>query len=118
MAGVRNPVLHRPTAEPLSRLAQPILEPHAWLVAQPLRRRPHIGEAAADVLHAHPSDHLGLAAGFFGIGIMAMSSSRLYAWPAKAALALVIVAAIFDLRSHREPAKKLRSRGGNACATA
>lgn len=33
-------------------------------------------------------------------------------------LALVIVAAIFDLRSHREPAKKLRSRGGNACATA
>lgn len=39
---------------------------------------------------------VGLAAGFFGIGIMAMSSSRLYAWPAKAALALVIVAILLD----------------------
>lgn len=33
-------------------------------------------------------------------------------------LALVIVAAVFDLRSHKEPAKKLGTRGHRACATA
>ncbi|HEX8877458.1 MAG TPA: hypothetical protein VF777_11975 [Phycisphaerales bacterium] len=33
-------------------------------------------------------------------------------------LALVIVAAVFDLRSNTEPAKKLRGRRAPACATA
>lgn len=33
-------------------------------------------------------------------------------------LAIVIVAAIFDLRSHREPAKKLRGREGGRFAGA
>lgn len=33
-------------------------------------------------------------------------------------LAIVIVAAVFDLRSHREPAKKIRDRGSRTYATA
>lgn len=33
-------------------------------------------------------------------------------------LALVIVAAVFDLRSNTEPAKKIRGRRGPSCATA
>lgn len=33
-------------------------------------------------------------------------------------LAIVVIAALFDLRSHSEPAKKLRGRGAGACAAA
>jgi hypothetical protein len=33
-------------------------------------------------------------------------------------LAIVIVAAVFDLRSHREPAKKIRDRGSRTYAAA
>jgi len=39
---------------------------------------------------------IGLAVGFVGVGIMAASNSRLFAWPAKAALALMIVAILLD----------------------
>ncbi len=38
----------------------------------------------------------GIAFSFLGVGVMAQSDSRLFAWPAKAALALFIVATLLD----------------------
>ena len=38
----------------------------------------------------------GFGLGFIGVGIMAQSDSRLFAWPARAALALFIVATLLE----------------------